>query len=89
MMMRLKDVPPLQLAGVQKKGFLSANTYKTIYIIMASISFGDRNRGLQVAHSSGEIHAEIHLPPGMSGTGQDYRRLLTTVTHLRETGNPA
>ncbi|KAJ6126484.1 hypothetical protein N7523_002096 [Penicillium sp. IBT 18751x] len=30
---------------------------------MTSISFGDRNRGLQVGQSSGSIHAEIHLPP--------------------------
>ncbi|OKP12980.1 hypothetical protein PENSUB_1332 [Penicillium subrubescens] len=29
---------------------------------MTSISFGDKNRGLQVGHSSGSIHAEIHLP---------------------------
>ncbi|CAI7620030.1 unnamed protein product [Penicillium manginii] len=30
---------------------------------MESVSFGDCNHGLQVGHSSGSIHAEIHLPP--------------------------
>ncbi|KAJ6000894.1 hypothetical protein N7481_001303 [Penicillium waksmanii] len=30
---------------------------------MESVSFGDYNHGLQVGHSSGSIHAEIHLPP--------------------------
>ncbi|EPS32151.1 hypothetical protein PDE_07111 [Penicillium oxalicum 114-2] len=30
---------------------------------MTSISFGNNNRGFQVGHSSGSIHAEIHLPP--------------------------
>ncbi|KAJ5655131.1 hypothetical protein N7507_007081 [Penicillium longicatenatum] len=30
---------------------------------MTSISFGDKNRGFQVAYNSGSIHAEFHLPP--------------------------
>ncbi|CEO59707.1 hypothetical protein PMG11_04374 [Penicillium brasilianum] len=30
---------------------------------MTPISFGDNNRGFQVGHNCGSIHAEINLPP--------------------------
>ncbi|KAJ5112223.1 hypothetical protein N7532_000268 [Penicillium argentinense] len=53
---------------------------------MTSVSFGNNNRGLQVGHSSGSIHAEIHLPPAPLERPETPPNPLSTVPFARDPG---